>query len=47
MNQAQPIAKALTQLKVANTTLNPRGNIVVLTKDNCTAANVLHFKDQI
>jgi hypothetical protein len=47
INHALLDAKASPQLKVASATLNPRGNIVVLTKDNCTATEVLKFQDQI
>jgi hypothetical protein len=47
INQALLDAKASPYLKVASTSLNPRGNIVVLTKDNCSAAEVLKFQDQI
>jgi hypothetical protein len=43
INQAILDAKASSHLKVASTTLNPRGNIVVLTKDNCSAFEVLKF----
>ena len=39
--------KAPASLKVSSATLNPRGNVIVLTKDDCTSDQVLKYKDQI
>jgi hypothetical protein len=47
INTALSKAQAPSQLKVSSATLNPRGNIVILTKDNCTAEEVLQFREQI
>lgn len=47
INKALLNAKASSYLEVASIILNPRGNIVVLTKDNCTASDIFQLQKQI
>ena len=47
INETLAKEKAPTTLKVASATLNPRGNVVILTKDDCTSEQILKYKDQV
>jgi hypothetical protein len=47
INNALTRDKAPPTLKVAEVSLNPRGNIVILTRDNCTAEGVMKHKEAI
>jgi hypothetical protein len=46
-NKALSDAKAPPALKVASATRNARGNVILLTKDDCTSQQVMQFKGAI
>ena len=47
INSALQIAKAPATVKVASVTPNDKGNYVILTTENCTAAQVLQYRETV
>jgi hypothetical protein len=47
INNALTTSNAPTELKVASVSINPRGNIVILTTENCNSRDILEYKEAI